>query len=70
MATSTRQRGLKTDAYNGPLILTHHAITTTMIPEDTIPCKNTTNSRQLRVLFYQPYISLNALLAHKNQYAN
>jgi len=26
-ATSTRPRGLNTDAYNGPLFRTHHAVT-------------------------------------------
>lgn len=60
MATSTSKRGLKTDAYIGPLILTHHAITTTIIPEQTIPCKNTTNSRKLspfinHILTYMHY---------------
>ncbi|WVY95267.1 hypothetical protein V8G54_034355 [Vigna mungo] len=48
-ATSTSSRGLKTDANNGPLILTHHAITTTIIPEATIP-----EYAEARSLMFQP----------------
>jgi len=36
-ATITSIRGLKTETNNGPLILMHHEITTTIIPETTIP---------------------------------
>lgn len=42
MATSTSMTGLKTEAYSGPLIPTHHAITTTINPDATIPCNATT----------------------------
>jgi len=40
IATITSERGLKTDAYNGPLTPTHQAVTITTNPETTIPCHN------------------------------
>lgn len=59
MATSTSIRGLKAEVYSGPLIPTHHAMTITIIPEATIPCKNTKLNSPCYKLTYQIMLTNN-----------